>query len=99
MPQRIERLRTARCPGLALALNVLCGGLPATTAYIQFLSCAALDFCHDHPMTGLCRDYPVELKVSVAQLSEKSNHRKRLNRVTGLYLTAKADGFYALSYK
>ena len=38
----------------------------------KLLRCAALDFFRDHPITGLCRDYPAELKGSVAHMTEKS---------------------------
>ncbi len=34
----------------------------------------------------------------MAQVSEKSNHLKRLKRVKGLYPTLKRGGFYALIY-
>ncbi len=51
---------------------------------------AALDFFRYHPITGLCRDCPAELRESLAQMSEKSNRLKPLVRVKGFDFTREA---------
>ena len=67
MPKIVFANALAKKQGFSLiALNVLHTGLSSATAYIPLLKSAALDFFRDHPITGLYRDCPVELKASIA---------------------------------
>ncbi len=109
MPQRM-RFKDSRVRfSLWGSVDIYCGGLPAPPPYQVVISVgeadlallrsvkssAALDFFRYHPITGLCSDCPVELRESLAQMSEKSNRLKPLVRVKGFDFTR--DEFMARS--